>query len=393
MSDALDIALLTYSVKPRGGVVHTLAVADALAERGHRVRVFALAPPGEGFFRPPGVPATIVAFEASARSLDARVAAMRAAYRDGLREPLGTGFDVVHAQDCLSASSALDLRAEGSIDAVVRTVHHVDDFTSPSLVECQRRSIVHPDHLLCVSAPWRERLRVEFGVEAEVVGNGVDRARFRPALEAAERERDRAAARATGRLLVLSVGGIEPRKGSMTLVDGFAALRVGRPELDPLLVVVGGATLFDHRDYRAAVLRRIEELELDTARDVRLLGTVPDGALASLYRAADVLAFPSVKEGFGLAVLEAASAGLPVVASDIEVFRTFLRHGHEALLPAAGDAEALAEALAEVADRPSLRARLQAGGEALAAGNTWERVAERHEDAYLRFRASRAVAV
>ena len=41
---------------------------------------------------------------------------------------------------------------------MIRTVHHVDDFTSPSLIECQHRSIVAPDHVLCVSRPWVARL-------------------------------------------------------------------------------------------------------------------------------------------------------------------------------------------------------------------------------------------
>ncbi len=59
--------------------------------------------------------------------------------------------------------------------------------------------------------------------------------------------------------------------------------------------------------------------------NVVLLGTVPDDELPSWYTAADVLAFPSTKEGWGLAVLEAMSAGLPVVASDLPVFREYLR--------------------------------------------------------------------
>ena len=50
------VAMLTYSVRPRGGVVHALEVAEALAARGHDVRLFAIAPPGQGFFRAPPVP-------------------------------------------------------------------------------------------------------------------------------------------------------------------------------------------------------------------------------------------------------------------------------------------------------------------------------------------------
>ena len=91
----------------------------------------------------------------------------------------------MHAQDCLSANAALALRDEGVIDHVIRTVHHVDDFTSPSLIECQDRSIMGPDHVLCVSEPWVERLRAEFGVVAGLVPNGVDRA----SLPAAARRR------------------------------------------------------------------------------------------------------------------------------------------------------------------------------------------------------------
>ena len=73
------------------------------------------------------------------------------------------------------------------IDHVIRTVHHVDDFTSPSLIECQDRSIIAPDHVLCVSAPWVERLRAEFGVTRGLVPNGVDARRFRPPRDDAER--------------------------------------------------------------------------------------------------------------------------------------------------------------------------------------------------------------
>ncbi len=392
MTRSLDVALLTYSVKPRGGPVHTLAVAEALAARGQRPHVFALAPPGQGFFRATGVPTTVIGFEPPDVTFDERIAAMIDAYREGLREPLRAGFDVVHAQDCLSANSALDLREEGVIGSLVRTVHHLDDFTSPSLVACQDRSIAAPDEVLCVSAPWRDRLREEFGVEAEPVGNGVDRARFRPAPDGEARGRDRAAYDAEGRLLILTVGGIEPRKGSMTLVEAFAALREARPDLDPLLVVAGGATLFDYRPYRDRVLERIEALGLDLERDLRLVGPLPDADIARLYRAADVFAFPSIKEGFGLTVLEAASAGLPVVASDIDVFRTFLRHRENALLPPAGDAAALAAALAEVAGDPALASRLVAGGQALARAHGWERVAQRHEELYLGFARAAAVA-
>ena len=268
---------------------------------------------------------------------------------------------------------------------MVRTVHHVDDFRSPSLIACQERSIVAPDRVLVVSTPWIARLRDEFGVDAERVPNGVDAERFRPPRDAGERAAARAEAGLDGELAILTVGGIEPRKGSLTLLRAFAAARRALPERHPVLIVAGGATLFDHRDEidRFHALR--ERLDLDGT--VRVLGPVTDGQLEDLYRAADVFALPSVKEGFGLAVLEALAAGLPAVVSDLDVFQTYLADGDSALMAPVGDHDALAAALVRAAASPELAARLRAGGSAVAARHGWDAAAAAHEASYERFLA------
>ena len=107
---------------------------------------------------------------------------------DGLRarRAAATLPHVLHVQDCISARAAVRLRDEGAPVFVVRTVHHVDDFTTPDLIECQLRSILDPDRLLVVSRMWRERLAAEYGVEAAVVTNGVDSSRFTAAPTAEE---------------------------------------------------------------------------------------------------------------------------------------------------------------------------------------------------------------
>jgi glycosyltransferase involved in cell wall biosynthesis len=118
---------------------------------------------------------------------------------------------------------------------------------------------------------------------------------------------------------------------------------------------------------------------------VRNVGTVSPAELERHYRAADLFAFPSTKEGFGLVALEALAAGLPVVASEIDVFRTFLAHGESALLSPAGDGGALGRALARVArDRP-LRERLAAGGRKVVDAYGWDTAAVAYEDVYRSF--------
>ena len=376
--------MLTYSVKPRGGVVHAIAVAEALAARGHAVDLFAVGPPGAAFFRDPAVPARVVPNTSDAPDFDARIAATIAAYRDGLRPILrDSAYDVVHAQDCISANAALGLRDEGAVGSVIRTVHHVDDFRSPSLIACQIRSIAEPDRVLCVSPPWIARVRDEFGVGAGLVSNGVDTERYRPARDDAERRAARDAIGLDGRLAILTVGGIEPRKGSLTLLEAFAAARDALPERRPVLLVAGGATLFDYRDEIERFHARAAALGLNG--DLRVLGPVEDAELERLYRAADVFALPSTNEGFGLAVLEALAADLPAVVSDLDVFRGFLGDGDSALLARAGDPGALASALVRVAREPGLAERLRAGGRAVAARHTWAAVGEAHEAAYRDF--------
>jgi glycosyltransferase-like protein len=377
----LQIAMLTYSLRPRGGVVHALEIAEALARRGHEVELIAIGPPGEGFFRTPSVPSRIVRYAPIDAPFDERIMTMLAAFRDGLAEPLAHGrYDLIHSQDCLSANAALELRDAGVIPHVIRTVHHVDDFTSPSLVECQDRSILRPDALLCVSEPWVARLSNEFGMRAELVCNGVDTGRYRPARDAGERRRVRDEFGLGERFAVLTIGGIEPRKGSLTLVEGFARLRALAPELDALLVVAGGATLFDYRYEIDRFHARVEELGL--ADSVCVLGSLPDHGIESLYRAADAFAFPSTKEGFGLAALEALASGLPVVASDLDEFATYLTDGQSALLVPVGDGDALGAALARVGRSETTRRELRAGGLTVAAEHSWERAAIVHEHVY-----------
>jgi glycosyltransferase-like protein len=386
----LPVGLVTYSVKPRGGVVHTLALAETLHAAGYPVRVIALGEPGAGFFRPVAAPFTIIAAPPSLPTLEERVFANVDALAAGLGR-LAADYPILHTQDCISARAACRVR-DGSAAAppvVIRTVHHVDDFTSPSLIDCQRQAILEPDRILVVSARWQEILADDYGTHAEVVHNGVDVARFQaadPALARALRQR----AGAAGRPLILGVGGIEPRKGSDTLMAAVADLR--RSGRRPVLAVVGGHSFQDYREYRDRVLSSLPGLGLRLDADVMLLGTVPDAELPGWYAAADVLAFPSTKEGWGLAVLEAMSAGLPVVASDLPVFREYLRPGRDALMVPVDDADALAAALAEVLDDPSLADRLRSAGRAVCERFTWARSAAEHRKIYAQV-GSRAVGV
>jgi glycosyltransferase-like protein len=375
------VAMVTYSTKPRGGVVHMLALAEALARRSFPVEIIALGDETARFYRPVAAPCSFVPPPEPAPGLEARVFDAIDALEAGLMAREGSLPPVLHVQDCIAARAALRVRDAGAPVCVVRTVHHVDDFTTPALIECQRRSIVDPDRVLVVSPIWRQRLADEYGVEAGVVTNGVDIDRFRaeapPGVITALRTR----AGAADRFLVLTVGGIEPRKGTDHLFRALSHLR-RRWDRPPVLAIIGGHSFQDHTPYRDRVVASMADLDLRFGRDVALLGTVPDDEMAAWYRAADAFAFPSVNEGFGLAVLEAMAAGLPVVVTRLPVFAEYLRFGVDALAVAPGDDEALADALDTVAHDDGVREKLGQVGPEVAARFSWDTTALQHITLY-----------
>jgi glycosyltransferase-like protein len=376
---APPVALVTYSTRPRGGVAHTLALGEAMHALGQDVLIVGLGDPTAGFFRPVQAPTHIVPAPGVSGNLEDKVAANIDTLEVGLRQ-IVSGHPVLHTQDCISARAAARVRDSGVPARVIRTVHHVDDFESEVLVNCQIQAILEPDQILVVSEIWKNILRSDYGVEPVVVPNGVDVARYRRA-DPAMVARLRARVGATDRPMLLAIGGIEPRKGSDTLVAALAELVRSRTPA-PVLTVLGGHSFQDHRAYRERVLATVAPLGLTLGTDIVELGSVPEDEMSAWYAAADVLTFPSVKEGFGLAALEAMAAGTPVVTSDLPVFREWIVPGRDAVLTPVGDAGALARAVGDVLDDEVLRTRLITSGIALADRRTWSASARRHLELY-----------
>ena len=370
----MRISLLTYSTKPRGGVVHTLALAEAMARAGQEVTVWTLARGGDtGFYRAVdprvrirAVPYPEVDGETVGTRVERSIQLLGAAFRAEIAT-CADGFDVVHAQDCISANA---------VPGRVRTVHHLDRFTTPQLAACHERAIVEPVAHVCVSAAVAQQVRDGWAIQAAVIPNGVDSARF-AAAAGPDREAERARWQQEHGRFVLAVGGIEPRKGTLDLVRAMGLLRRERP--GTRLLVAGGETLFDYRDYRAEVDALVAELGVD----LELLGPVPDDDLPGLVAACGAFAFPSTVEGFGLAAMEALAAGRPVVVRDLPVLREVFG---KAVEYAAGVETLAARLLADLEhpDEPERRAH----GSALAASHSWDDAAARHLELYRRLLAS-----
>ena len=371
---SLSIGILTHSTNPRGGVVHGMALAETLCDAGHDATLIAPDVTGSGFFRKPRC-ATWCIPAASVPDLPTLVERRIGEIRDALR---GQHFDVLHAQDPISANALADLVQEGRIPGFARTVHHLDHFTHPVLAARQERGIRAAAELFTVSTMWEDVLRNDHGREAPVVGNGVDPVRFSPvatAHDAALRARYHLPA---GQHLILSVGGIEQRKNTLHLLDAFLALRREQPDVH--LIVAGGASLLDHSAYRTRFMERLRES--GAADHVTITGPVADEDMPSFYRQADVLAYPSVTEGFGLCPLEALACGIPVVVPAAPPFTEHFS-ATDALWCQPAHSDTLFMALRD-ALRVESRDHFRLSGPAIARRFDWGSVASRHLPAYRR---------
>ncbi len=364
----MKIGLLTHSVNPRGGVVHVLELGAALQAAGHDVTVFAPAAPGQGLFRPVPFCFSPVPLPATAPAGTAdRVAQRIDAYRQHLCTQALNDFDVLHVHDGIGANALADLGLP-----FVRTVDHLDPFDDPRLAAWQQRSVTAAAQVLVVSALWQQVLQRDWGIHAHRVHNGVDLTRYSARRDDSDAEVHQRHGLRPGAPLWLAVGGIEERKNSLRLLEAFLLHRAVHPQAQ--LVIAGGASLLDHADCRArfdALLAASPHREA-----VVITGPVPDATMPALYRAADGVLMPSLREGFGLVVLEALASQTPVVVSNGAPFTEYLApddaHWADPAQPAS-----IAAAMQRALDAPPLR-RVPA----VCHRHDWARSASRHLDLY-----------
>jgi glycosyltransferase involved in cell wall biosynthesis len=210
--------------------------------------------------------------------------------------------------------------------------------------------------------------------ETIVVHHGVDHSRFAPASEVDDAADARLLARhGIARPYIAFASTIEPRKDVPSLVRAFARIAPTHPDVQ---LVVAGGDGWGIGEARAAI-----EASGVATRILRP-GYVDDATLAALFRRAEVIAYPSLVEGFGMPALEALASGTPLVTTSGSALEEIV--GDAALLVPPADVDALAAALARVLDDPALAARLRADGPPRAATFTWARSIDAHVGAYER---------
>ncbi|NHN58582.1 glycosyltransferase family 4 protein [Halorussus rarus] len=211
--------------------------------------------------------------------------------------------------------------------------------------------------------------RFSIGSDVEYIPNAVDTEKYRPRDKSEARER---LGLGDGRY-VLFVGRMEEPKGVSYLVDAMADVPA------TLLLVYGGGD-----DDHVAELRR---RATDWGTNVEFVGRVSDDELVDYYNAADVCAFPSLTEGFGVVCLEAMACETPVVGTTAHTSgeQGHLDHGETALVAERADASSLRDEIRRLLDDDELRnAIATAGRESVVDEFSWPAIADQLEATYRR---------
>jgi glycosyltransferase involved in cell wall biosynthesis len=172
--------------------------------------------------------------------------------------------------------------------------------------------------------------------------------------------------------LVLGVGTLEPRKNHAGLIKAF--YQAQKKKNGPAMLALAGGPGWLYEETRNLVA------ELKLERKVRFLGRVTDLELITLYSMADVFAFPSFFEGFGVPPLEAMACGAPVITSNVSSLPEVV--GDAALLVDPRNIAALAQAIQTLLENEQLRADLVQKGYLQAQKYTWDMSARRMLQVY-----------
>lgn len=232
-----------------------------------------------------------------------------------------------------------------------------------------RRVFSKLDGRIAVSRSAKRFVRQYFMAPYRIIPNGVEVDRFDPErVQPLPEFMD-------GRPNILFVGRPEKRKGVGYLLRAYPHIKSCFP--DARFIVVGAGD-WDNSPYRRYIDRR-------GLRDIEIVGRVSDAELPRYHRTADVFCAPAVSgESFGIVLLEAMAAGVPVVASNIEGYSQVLTNGSEGLLVPPRDEVRFANAVCRVLQDREMASEMGARGRETSELYAWPRIAEQLLDFYVK---------
>jgi glycosyltransferase involved in cell wall biosynthesis len=201
-----------------------------------------------------------------------------------------------------------------------------------------------------------------------VIHSGVDCERFRPPTIQERADARVALGISEGEILISAVGALEQRKGHRYLIEAIGALAASQASLKVKCFIVGQGSVHKVLQGEIAVIRSLER--------IKLLGRVDDPR--ELLWASDIFAMPSLKEGLGVAALEAMASNLPIIASDVGGLREVVEDERIGIIVPPANSAKIASAIQQLAESDGLRTQMGAAARARVVENySMEKMAAR----------------
>lgn len=376
----MKIALVSpYDFPYPGGVTeHITALANGARRRGHEVHILAASSGYQSqiFANTSVITDKIVAIPIGGAV--ARVGLSPLGYRRVKQILQREAFDVIHLHEPLTPSLTWFVLMQAYMlpqSVTVGTFHAYHE--KPHWLYTQGRPIfgkffARLDSLIAVSRAAHRFAYQMFPGDYQIIPNGVDLSRFGQKIRSISGS---GLADPNKKITILFVGRLNKRKGFLNLLQAFLKIKPDYPHL--CLKVVGPFESEAGRPY-------LELARAQHVTDIEFVGYVSPDRLPGVYHSADIFCAPSTGfESFGVVLLEAMAAGLPIVASDIIGYRSIIDDGQEGLLASPGQPLLLANALRQLLDHPHLRQTLAWRGRLKANQYSWEHIVDKILEVYL----------
>jgi glycosyltransferase involved in cell wall biosynthesis len=260
-------------------------------------------------------------------------------------------YDVVHFHTSRAHSMAPFARGFASTLVVTRRMDYRPNRVFAPLLF--NRAV---DGVVAISEGVADSLAAA-GVDRQrvtVIHSGVDCGRFRPPTIQERTDARAALGISDGEILISAIGALEQRKGHRYLIEAIGALAAPPASLKLKCLIVGQGLVHKVLQGEIAVIRSLER--------IKLLGRVDD--VRELLWASDIFAMPSLKEGLGVAALEAMASNLPLIASDVGGLREVVEDGRTGIIVPPANSKQIASAIQRLAESDGLRAQMNAAARA-----------------------------
>ena len=283
-------------------------------------------------------------------------------------------FDIVHIHNPpspLVSVGFLQNRFAAPNTAFIGTFHQYRSNPDPAIKWGKpflRRWISRLDGRIAVSEAASQFNQQFFPGIYQIIPNGVDVSRFTPLKLKSNLSQN------SHPFTLLFVGRLEARKGFPYLLEAFKHIKMAIPQAR--LVAVGPAQAETIKHYQT----QVNQYQLT---DVEIVGEVRDAELPAYYQIADIFCAPSVDfESFGIVLLEAMAAGLPIVASDIPGYHSVMKHSHQGLFTEPKNTMALADTIISLSKDRIQRQKMGQEGRKHAQEFDWHIIGTRVLDYY-----------